>query len=127
MDYDYIRRLIQAPTEEELEILVASLNNEGMETFAKGNDQKKYLSSVQGDVFPDYEIFVSGADYEQAVEVVKNLGYQDKIAPDALVNSGNDRIQSAEKEFFKKRKMIWFECGLVVFLVVLYMIYMNFK
>ena len=79
MDYDYIRKLIQAPTEEELEILVTSLSNEGIEIFAKGNDQKKYHSSMPGDLFPEKEIFVSGADYEQAVMLVKNLGYADKI------------------------------------------------
>lgn len=123
MTEEFIRKLTKPLSEEELTSCLFLLIDKGFELYAMvetEDGQKQYVHGMEAAAFTDAVIYISAADRQPAIEVMKAQGLEELVCENGEVAHKLTPSQLAEQEFYRKKKINFIECMVIIVLVIIF-------
>lgn len=137
--YDFIRMLAKSLSKQQLEEVFRLASEMQVELYYKtaesayGSSEdtsatcgKSYALAKSSSDFANGNVYVSAADWEFVVRVLKKAGFQGEICDAAKSKVEEDPVEKAEREYYRKRKIERIECLVVLVIVLLILLVKSF-
>lgn len=116
--YDFIRMLAKALPKEDLEELFMLASEKKVELYYK-TSQESYETAKTSSDFAGGNVYISAADWEFMVSVLKNAGVKGELCDAKQAKVEETPVEKAEREYYRKRRIGQLECLAVLVIVLL--------
>lgn len=118
--YEFLRQLTVAIPGSETKKMFLLFSTQGIDLYVKADD-KSYIILKETDIRDFEQLFISAADREAAVTIMENAGLSEFISENKRVLSETaSLVEQAENEYYRKRKVIMYECLVVLLAAMLF-------